>query len=458
MDGRNKGMPEEGVMEKLLVVEDDIGIQKQLKWTLDDYDVVFAGDKSSAISSLRRFTPKVVTLDLGLPPDAENASEGLATLQEILSLDPSCKVIVITGNEDNLNALEAIKLGAHDFYQKPINDEELTVIINRAFFVSSIETENAKREALECEDTPIIGTSPKIMRVKSMIDKVAPTELTTLLLGESGTGKDLIAREIHQKSRRNTKPFVAINCASIPENLLESELFGYEKGAFTGAQKTTPGKIECANGGTLFLDEIGDMPYPLQAKILRFLQDKVVERVGGRTQIPVDIKIVCATNQNLREMVLEKTFREDLFYRISEIVIDIPPLRERNEDVLILSRMLLNQCADMLSKKFTGFSDEAMAALMAHSWPGNIRELQNKIRSAAVMSDTKLISVMDLGLDDTHDELDFSLKVTREKAEKEAVSKALAYCDGNVSNTAKYLGITRPTLYHLLDKYALKSM
>ncbi|WP_446580721.1 PEP-CTERM-box response regulator transcription factor [Vibrio alfacsensis] len=452
-----KVVPEEGVMEKLLVVEDDIGIQKQLKWTLDNYDVVFANDRSLAISSLRRFTPRVVTLDLGLPPDEENASEGLATLQEILSLNPSCKVIVITGNDDNQNALKAIKLGAHDFYQKPINDEELTVIINRAFLVSTLESENAKLDAIDCSDTPIIGSSPKMMKVKSMIDKVAPTELTTLLLGESGTGKDLIAREIHRKSSRSDKPFVAINCASIPETLLESELFGYEKGAFTGAQKTTPGKIECADGGTLFLDEIGDMPYSLQAKLLRFLQDKIIERVGGRNQISVDIKIVCATHQNLREMVLEKTFREDLFYRISEIIIDIPPLRERNEDVLTISRTLLNQSADMLSKNFNGFSDEAMNAILSYHWPGNIRELQNKIKSAALMSEAKLISAEDLGLNSNQSTIEFNLKVTRDKAEREAVSKALTYCDGNLSNTAKYLGITRPTLYQLLDKYALKN-
>lgn len=448
-------------MEKLLVVEDDIGIQKQLKWTLDNYQIIFAHDRVSAISALRRFSPKVITLDLGLPPDEENASEGLATLEEILSLDPSCKVIVITGNEDKQNAMKAIKLGAHDFYQKPINDQELSVIINRAFFVATIESENAKHEVLDVKDSDIIGISPAITKVKSMLNKVAPTELTTLLLGESGTGKDLVAREIHRKSSRSNQPFVAINCASIPENLLESELFGYEKGAFTGAQKTTPGKIECANGGTLFLDEIGDMPYPLQAKILRFLQDKVVERVGGRKPFPVDVKIICATHQNLREMVLEKTFREDLFYRISEIVIDIPPLRERGEDILLLSRVLLNQFSDMLAKNINGFSDDAVHALMSHHWPGNIRELQNKIKTATLMTDSKLISDIDLGLivdlEQPCAPLELSLKVTREKAEKDAVSKALAYCDGNLSNTAKCLGITRPTLYNLLDKYALKS-
>ncbi len=446
-------------MEKLLVVEDDIGIQKQLKWALDDYEIIFASDRNSALASLRRFAPRVVTLDLGLPPDEENASEGLAALKDILSLSPSTKVIVITGNDDKQNALTAINLGAHDFYQKPINDQELSVIIRRAFFVSAIESENHQLDLLSHVEESVIGESANIMKVKSMIHKVAPTELTALLLGESGTGKDLIARDIHQKSQRASKPFIAINCASIPENLLESELFGYEKGAFTGAHKTTIGKIECADGGTLFLDEIGDMPYSLQAKLLRFLQDKTIERLGGRKQIPVDIRIICATNQNLREMVLDKTFREDLFYRVSEIVIDIPPLRERNEDILILGRYFLKQFSRLLSKSFNGFSDDAINALMSHSWPGNIRELQNKIKSATVMSDFKLISAQDLGLADLSQPeaiLAFSLKDSREKAEKEALSKALTYCDGNLSDTAKCLGITRPTLYNLLEKYTLK--
>ncbi|MBV7299800.1 PEP-CTERM-box response regulator transcription factor [Enterovibrio paralichthyis] len=446
-------------MNKLLVIEDDVGIQKQLKWALSDFDVIFAKDRDTAISQLRRHSPCVVTLDLGLPPDAENASEGLAALEQMLALDPGCKVIVITGNEDKQNALKAIKLGAHDFYQKPINDEELTVIINRAFFVASIEEENAKQEIIDQEDSAIIGNSPEVMKVKSMINKVAPTELTTLLLGESGTGKDLVAREIHKRSKRHNKPFVAINCASIPENLLESELFGYEKGAFTGAHKTTPGKIECADGGTLFLDEIGDMSYPLQAKILRFLQDKVIERVGGRSSISVDIKIVCATNKNLREMVLDKTFREDLFYRISEIVIDIPPLRERGDDVIALSRVFLNEYSQQLSKKVSGYSDDAINALMAHDWPGNIRELQNKVKSAALMCEGKVINADDLMLavsDEDDAQFELNLKTTREKAERAAIVKALSFCDGNLTSAAKHLGITRPTLYYLLDKYSLK--
>lgn len=446
-------------MNKLLVIEDDVGIQKQLKWALSDFDVIFAKDRDTAISQLRRHSPCVVTLDLGLPPDAENASEGLAALEQMLALDPGCKVIVITGNEDKQNALKAIKLGAHDFYQKPINDEELTVIINRAFFVASIEEENAKQEIIDQEDSAIIGNSPEVMKVKSMINKVAPTELTTLLLGESGTGKDLVAREIHKRSKRHNKPFIAINCASIPENLLESELFGYEKGAFTGAHKTTPGKIECADGGTLFLDEIGDMSYPLQAKILRFLQDKVIERVGGRSSISVDIKIVCATNKNLREMVLDKTFREDLFYRISEIVIDIPPLRERGDDVIALSRVFLNEYSQQLSKKVSGYSDDAINALMAHDWPGNIRELQNKVKSAALMCEGKVINADDLMLavsDEDDAQFELNLKTTREKAERAAIVKALSFCDGNLTSAAKHLGITRPTLYYLLDKYSLK--
>lgn len=424
-----------------------------------DFDVIFAKDRDTAISQLRRHSPCVVTLDLGLPPDAENASEGLAALEQMLALDPGCKVIVITGNEDKQNALKAIKLGAHDFYQKPINDEELTVIINRAFFVASIEEENAKQEIIDQEDSAIIGNSPEVMKVKSMINKVAPTELTTLLLGESGTGKDLVAREIHKRSKRHNKPFIAINCASIPENLLESELFGYEKGAFTGAHKTTPGKIECADGGTLFLDEIGDMSYPLQAKILRFLQDKVIERVGGRSSISVDIKIVCATNKNLREMVLDKTFREDLFYRISEIVIDIPPLRERGDDVIALSRVFLNEYSQQLSKKVSGYSDDAINALMAHDWPGNIRELQNKVKSAALMCEGKVINADDLMLavsDEDDAQFELNLKTTREKAERAAIVKALSFCDGNLTSAAKHLGITRPTLYYLLDKYSLK--
>jgi len=330
-----------GVKETLLVIEDDIGIQKQLKWTFADYNVVQAHDCNSAINALRRHEPKVITLDLGLPPDPDNASEGLATLKEIQALMPRAKIIVITGNDDKEIALKAIEMGAHDFYHKPIDDDILTVIVNRAFVLANLELENEQLKQFSLDGNGFIGNSPKIQQVCRLVERIAPTDISTLLLGESGTGKEVIAHSIHNLSGRKQQPFVAINCASITETLLESELFGYEKGAFTGAQKTTKGKVETAEGGTLFLDEIGDMPLALQAKMLRFLQEKVITRVGGREDIPVDIRIICATHQNLEHMVNEKRFREDLFYRISEITIQIPPLRERDGDIILIARSVL---------------------------------------------------------------------------------------------------------------------
>ncbi|GAB6260616.1 PEP-CTERM-box response regulator transcription factor [Photobacterium sp. R1] len=448
-------------MDTLLVIEDDPGIQKQLKWCFPQYDVVMAHDRRSAITALRRHEPKVVTLDLGLPPDEANASEGLIVLQEILALSPFIKVIVITGNDDKVNALKAIELGAHDFYQKPIDDDILAVIIDRAFIVANIEIENTHLRQSSLEANGFIGNSPQVQQVCRMIDRIAPTEITTLILGESGTGKEVIARAIHAKGPRAEKPFIAINCASIPEHLLESELFGFEKGAFTGAHKTTAGKIECADGGTLFLDEIGDMPYPLQAKILRFLQEKVIERVGGRQEIPVDVKIICATHQNLEQMMLEKTFREDLFYRISEITIQNPPLREREQDILLLARYFLQQATQPNGqRKINGFTDDAIRAMLRHPWPGNIRELQNKVKSAVIMSDNKLISALDLALQPDEEEsapIALNLRQVRETAEKQAITKALSLSNGNMSNTANILGITRPTLYSLMDKYMVKN-
>ncbi|MDV7102921.1 PEP-CTERM-box response regulator transcription factor [Vibrio sp. TH_r3] len=445
-------------METLLVIEDDLGIQKQLKWTFSDYSFVAATDRVTAIAALRRHEPRVVTLDLGLPPDEDNASEGLATLQEILTLAPKTKVIVITGNDEKENALKAISMGAHDFYQKPIDDEILSVIINRAFFLANIEQENENLKRYSLDKNGFIGDSAEIQQVCRLVDRIAPTEVTTLLLGESGTGKEVIARSIHNLSLREKNAFVAINCASIPENLLESELFGYEKGAFTGAHKTTKGKIECAEGGTLFLDEIGDMPYSLQAKILRFLQEKVVTRVGGREDIPVDVRIVCATHQNLQQMVESKEFREDLFYRISEISINIPPLRERGEDIILLARSILQSCNQQLGKNINGLSDDAIHALLQHNWPGNVRELQNKIKTAVIMSDGKQINTQDLNLiiDENKESIGLNLKKVRETAEKQAISRAYSISNGNMSNTASLLGITRPTLYALMEKYALQ--
>ena len=445
-------------MEKLLIIDDDKGIQKQLKWSLSDYDVVLASDRDSAIAAVRRHEPKVVTLDLGLPPDEANASEGLAALQEILTMAPYTKVIVITGNDDRTSALKAIAAGAYDFYQKPIEPDVINVIISRAFSLATIEEENRNLRASAGNDFGIIGSSGSIDRLRMMVKRIAPTEITALLLGESGTGKEVTANAIHLASDRKKKPFIAINCASIPETLLESELFGFEKGAFTGAHKSTKGKIECAEGGTLFLDEIGDMPFSLQAKLLRFLQEKRIERLGGRQEIPVDVRVVCATNQNLEDMVKEKTFREDLFYRVSEITLNIPPLREREEDVLILAQFFLRRYAQEYKRNVKGFSEDALSAIKSYQWPGNIRELQNKVKSSVIMSSGAQVTAFDLGFYEHQDssyELSLNLRTVREQAESIAIQKAYALSDGNMSKTAELLGITRPTLYSLIEKYEL---
>ncbi|MBA6290451.1 PEP-CTERM-box response regulator transcription factor [Colwellia sp. MB3u-4] len=446
-------------MEKLLIVDDDKGIQKQLKWSLSDYDVVLAGDRESAIAAVRRHEPKVITLDLGLPPDPANASEGLAALKEILTIAPHSKVIVITGNDDRTHALAAISAGAYDFYQKPIETDVINVIVSRAFSLAAIEEENRKMRAVAGSDMGIIGNSESIERLRMMVKRIAPTSITALLLGESGTGKEVAANAVHLASDRKKKPFIAINCASIPETLLESELFGFEKGAFTGAHRTTKGKIECAEGGTLFLDEIGDMPYSLQAKLLRFLQEKNIERLGGRQEISVDVRVVCATNQNLEQMVADKTFREDLFYRVSEITLNIPPLRDRDEDVIILAQYFLQHYAMEYKRNVKSFSEDALSAIKAHKWPGNIRELQNKVKSSVIMTTGTQVTAIDLGFFDHQDksfELSLNLRVVREQAESIAIQKAYTLSDGNMSKAADLLGVTRPTLYSLIEKYGLK--
>ena len=446
-------------MEKLLIVDDDKGIQKQLKWSLSDYDAVLAADRESAVAAVRRYEPKVVTLDLGLPPDEANASEGLAALQEILTIAPHTKVIVITGNDDRTNALAAISAGAYDFYQKPIETDVINVIVARAFSVAAIEEENRKMRAVGGSDIGIIGNSESIERLRMMVKRIAPTAITALLLGESGTGKEVTANAVHLASDRKNKPFVAINCASIPETLLESELFGFEKGAFTGAHRATKGKIECAEGGTLFLDEIGDMPYSLQAKLLRFLQEKSIERLGGRQEIAVDVHVVCATNQNLEQMVADKTFREDLFYRVSEITLNIPPLRDRDEDVIILSQYFLQHYAAEYKRNVKSFSEDALSAIKAHKWPGNIRELQNKVKSSVIMTTGTQVTAIDLGFFENQDksfELSLNLRTVREQAESIAIQKAYAISEGNMSKAADLLGVTRPTLYSLIEKYELK--
>jgi len=367
-------------------------------------------------------------------------------------------VIVITGNDDRTNALKAISAGAYDFYQKPIDADVIDVIVARAFSVAAIEDENRKMREVAGSDIGIIGNSEAIDRLRMMVKRIAPTQITALLLGESGTGKEVTANAVHIASDRCKKPFVAINCASIPENLLESELFGFEKGAFTGAHKATKGKIECAEGGTLFLDEIGDMPYSLQAKLLRFLQEKTIERLGGRQEINVDVRVVCATNQNLEEMVAEKSFREDLFYRVSEITLNIPPLRDRDEDVLILAQYFLQMYALEYKRNVKSFSEDGLSAIKAHKWPGNIRELQNKVKSSVIMTTGTQVTAFDLGFFDHNDtafELSLNLRTVREKAESLAIQKAYALAEGNMSKTAEMLGVTRPTLYSLIEKYAL---
>jgi two-component system NtrC family response regulator len=448
-------------MEKILVVDDDLGIQKQLKWSFAGYEVIFAEDRASAIAQLRRFEPKVVTLDLGLPPDPANATEGMATLEEILELAPQTKVIVVTGNNDKKNALRAISLGAYDFYQKPIDSDTIQILVSRAMNLFNLEMENRHLAAVAPSMDKIIGQSEGILAASRKAERIAQTDISTLLLGESGTGKEVFARSIHEHSLRKDKAFVAINCASIPENLLESELFGYEKGAFTGANKTTPGKIETAQNGTLFLDEIGDMPVGLQAKMLRFLQERVIERVGGRSEIPVDIRVICATHRDLQSMVAEQTFREDLYYRIGEISIIIPPLRERNNDVVLLARTFLVQYNEEFKTKIKGFSENAIKAMTQHKWPGNIRELQNKLKSAVIMAEGTHIQAEDLNLQVNHDEVSIdtlNLREVREHAESRAIRNAYQIAEHNMSRTAELLGITRPTLYSLIDKYHLEDI
>jgi two-component system, NtrC family, response regulator len=449
------------IVRKLLVVEDDSGLQKQMKWSFEAFNIVLAGNRQEALEQLKKHKPSVITLDLGLPPDADGSTEGLATLEQILSIAPNVKVIVVSGNEDRQNAVNAVATGAYDFYQKPIDVNVLGQIINRAFHVYELEEENRalvmKQVGVPVEG--VLGTSPKMHSLCQRVEKVASSNATILILGESGTGKELCARALHNKNPNAKGRFVAINCAAIPENLLESELFGYEKGAFTGAAKTTPGKIEHAEGGTLFLDEMGELPMSLQAKLLRFLQERVVERVGGREEIPVNVRVVCATHQNLEEKIAKGEFREDLYYRINEIPINIPPLKERQGDVLLLAKTFLDQFSQEQNKKVKNFTKEAIAAIESHDWPGNVRELKNRIKRAVIMSDGKHISAEDLELkseniDNSKTILD--LREVRESAEREAIQRALHNTGGKIAPAAELLGVSRPTLYDLIQKLDIK--
>ena len=445
---------------KLLIVEDDPGLLKQLKWCFEGYDVYTAENREAAIAELRRHEPAVVLQDLGLPPKPEGVEEGLATLAETLKLAPHTKVIVVTGHGDQENALTAVAQGAYDFYEKPVDTNTLKLLVDRAFNISELEGENRRLQS-QVNESPLdgnIAASEGMLAVCRMIEKVAPTDVTTLLLGESGTGKELLARALHKLSSRADQNFVAINCAAIPENLLESELFGHEKGSFTGAHKQSIGKVEMASGGTLFLDEIGDMPISLQAKMLRFLQERVIERVGGRQEIPVDVRVISATNQNPESLIKEGLFREDLYYRVSEITINIPPYRDREEGRLILARTFLLEYCEKQKRAINGFSDDAVLAIEAYAWPGNVRELENKIKGAVIMAEGKMVTAADLGIaSGDGDAESLNLREVRQRAESKAIRVVFTKCFGNISKAAEMLGITRPTLYDLLNKYGLSA-
>ena len=443
----------------LLIVEDDPGIQSQLKWSFDSYEPVIAGNQDEALSSLRRFNPKVVTLDMGLPPDPGGTSEGLAVLQQIIELSPNTKVIVVTGNNDRESAVKAIAMGAYDFYLKPIDADILSLIVNRAFRVRELEDENQRLTATS-QYSPLSGliaTSPQMLKVCRTIEKVAPTNVTTLLLGESGTGKEVLAKALHALSPRKNEPFVAINCAAIPENLLESELFGYEKGAFTGAVKQTLGKIEVANQGTLFLDEIGDLPMLLQAKLLRFLQERIIERVGGRKEIAVDVRVICATHRGLPDMIKQGDFREDLYYRLSEITVQIPAVREREGDAVLLVRAFLEKFAKEQNRKVPALSSDALLAVENYPWPGNVREMENKVKRAIIMLDGNQVTAEDLELEDLEStSMPFNLREVRDTAERKAVLRAMNHVGGNIAKAAELLGVSRPTLYDVIKKLKIE--
>ena len=443
---------------RLLIVEDDPGLQRQLKWALDEFEVECASTREEALAAARRMEPAIVLQDLGLPPDPDGVEEGFACITELLRLAPATKIIVVTGREGREHALRAIRLGAYDFCQKPVDLQVLTLVIDRARRIHELEAENRRL----AESRPanaldgVIAASEPMAKICRLVQKLAPTQATVLLLGEIGTGKERLAQALHGLSSRAAAHMVAINCAAIPENLLESELFGYERGAFTGAVKQTRGKIETADGGTLFLDEIGDMPLPLQAKLLRFLQERVIERVGGRGLIQVDVRIIAATHRDLKAAIAEKTFREDLFYRISEVTVNIPPLRERGSDPVLIANYLLQEACKRHGKAQMKLSPDAISAIEQHSWPGNVRELENRVNAAAIMAEGKLVTAEDLTLEQPAEGgIILPLREVRQKAEGAAVQRALAITGGNISKAAELLGVTRPTLYDLMERIAI---
>jgi two-component system, NtrC family, response regulator len=443
----------------LLIVEDDPGLQKQLKWSFGQYDVVTADDAESALALVRRHSPAVVTMDLGLPPEPDTPFVGLQLLEQVMAVAPSTKVIVMTGQNDRSNALTAIAAGAYDFMAKPVEPDILKLIVERAFRMHALQEENKRLRA----STPASALHGILTRDQAMLalcrslEKISPTNATVMLNGESGTGKELFARALHNLSNRRDGPFVAINCAAIPDTLLESELFGYERGAFTGAQKQTKGKVEYASGGTLFLDEIGDIPGSLQAKLLRFLQERVIERLGGRQEIAVDVRVVCATHQNLQSLIQVGSFRQDLYYRLSEIVVPIPPLRARPGDAVLIANAILKRLALEDKKSPLSLSADAAVAIDGYSWPGNVRELENVVKRAAIMCEGTQIKSADLALSAPSTTSVRTLRDVRDEAELMAVQHALGVTDGNIARAADLLGVSRPTLYDLMKRFNFKA-
>lgn len=454
-------------MENLLIVDDNEDVLTQLKWGLagDTTTLHLAKSVDEALEIYARVRPGVVTLDLGLPPHVDSSEEGFRGLSGMLAIDPSAKIIVVTGNDERENALQAIKLGAFDFFRKPIDLDELRVIIRRAFHLHGLERDNAvPPKAEEVQETyGIVGACPAMRGVLTLIGKVAPSDVPILISGESGTGKELVARAIHAGSPRRNGPMVCINCGAIPENLIESELFGHEKGSFTGATSTVQGKVEYANGGTLFLDEIGELPVNLQVKLLRFLQEMIIQRVGGRKDIPVNVRIIAATNIDIASAIARGAFREDLYYRIGVVTIHLPPLRERGEDLRILADHFMQKVSLELGKTMGGFTPEALAHLEAHSWPGNIRELENKLRRAVLLATSGRVTGEELGFGpgggglEEFSLLDKTLKEGRAMIEKKMLIAALARYEGNIVKASEALGVSRPTMYDLLKKHEIEA-
>ena len=440
---------------KLLIVDDDEEIRTQMKWALaNEYEISLAQDRASAVEAFRTFRPPVVLLDLGLPPRPADPDEGLATLSDLLAIDRWAKVIIITGQAERTNAFSAVGTGAYDFLCKPVEVQELKLLLKRCVHVATLESEYRQMQQMINNDAfeGLIGASSAMQSVFNSIRKVASTDAPVLILGESGTGKEMVARAMHQKSLRKDGPFVAINCSAIPENLLESELFGHERGAFTGAHVQRKGRIELANGGTLFLDEIGEIPLPLQVKLLRFLQERSIERVGGRQEISIDARVIAATNADLKKNMHDGTFREDLFYRLAVVQILLPPLRERDSDVRLLAKYFLKHFSEQFNKSGLVFDQDALRALSKHSWPGNVRELQNNVKRAVIMAEGKRLTARDLDLTLASAGSSATLKDAREAVEREMIEQALRKHLGKIAPAAAELGVSRPTLYELMDK------